>query len=128
MLAQIPPSLLFPQFRLHWLVSGLYKRKPTPSMWPAGPLTSNSKRLVRPCQTLLTTEVPSYSTHSFEPVNGCTRRETCVFQLPKLKSKSCWPSRFFGDCSGPAAPANDATISAGHKRHARKYLIENIIR
>src|SRR4030095_11976295 len=99
-----------------------------PSMWPAGPLTSNSKRLALPFQTLLTTEVPSYSTHCFEAVKGCTRRETWVFQVPKLKSKSCWPSRFFGDCSGLAAPASDATIRAEHRRHARKYLIENIIR
>src|SRR4029453_396359 len=126
MLAQIPPSLLFPQFRLHWLVSGLYKRRPTPSMWPAGPLTSNSKRLARPFQTLLTTEGPPYSTHCFEAVKGCTSRETWVFQVPKLKSKSCWPSRFFGDCSGSAALASDATISARHKRHGRKYLSKTL--
>src|SRR5437870_11847165 len=93
----ITPSLLFAQFRLHWRVSGLYKRSPTPSMWPAGPLTSNSNRLALPSQTLLTTEVPSYSTHCFEPVNGCTRRETWVFQVPKLKSKSCSPSRCVGE-------------------------------
>src|SRR5262249_8930532 len=97
-------------------------------MWPAAPLTSNSKRLARPFQTLVTAEVPSYSAHSFEPVNGCTRRETCALQLPKLKSKSCWPSRFSDDCSGPAALASNATIRAEHRRQVRKYLIGNIIR
>src|SRR5262245_12776900 len=112
----ITPSLLFAQLRLHWCVYGLYKRKPTPSTWPAGPLTFNSKRLARPFQTLVTIEVPSYSAHSVEAVNGCTTRETCVFQLPKLKSKSCWPSCFFGDCSGPAALAKDATIRAEHRK------------
>src|SRR4029450_5089160 len=95
-------------------------------MWPAGPLTSNSKRLALPFQTLLMTEVPSYSTHCFEAVKGCTRPETWVFQVPKLKSKSCWPSRFFGDCSGSAALASDATISAWHKRHGRKYLSKTL--
>jgi hypothetical protein len=33
--------------------------RPTPSMCPAGPVASSSKRLARPPQTLLTTEVPS---------------------------------------------------------------------
>src|SRR5437667_10095158 len=103
------PSLLFAQFRLHWWVSGLNKRKPTPSMWPPGPLTFNSKRLALTFQTLLTTEVPSYSIHSFEPVSGCTRRETWVFQVAKLKSKSCCPSRSLGVCSEFPFDAADLT-------------------
>src|SRR4029453_5676472 len=95
----ITPSLLFAQFRVHWGASGLYKRRPTPSMWPPGPLTSNSKRLALPFQTLLTTDVPSYSIHCFEPANGCMRRETWVFQVPKWKSKSCCPSHCVGEGS-----------------------------
>src|SRR4030095_9413244 len=122
------PSLLFAQFRLHLLVCGLYKRRPRPSMRPAGPVTFNSRRLALPLQTLLTTEVPSYSTHCFDPVKGCTRRETCVFQVPKLKSKSCCPSRVFCGCGVGELAGDDSwkncrpTITMQNRRQARKYL------
>src|SRR5215469_606019 len=72
-------------------------------MCPAGPPTSSSSRLARPFQTLRTTEVPSYSTHVVEPVNGCSSRLRCVFQVPISKSKSCWPSR--GAAAGCGAGA-----------------------
>src|SRR6266496_2980108 len=83
------PSRLFAQFKLHWCDWGLYRRRPTPSICPAGPSTSSSNKLARPFHTRRTREVPSYSTQFVEPVNGFLRRDTWVFQLPKLKSKSC---------------------------------------
>src|SRR4029450_4320034 len=98
-------------------------------MWPAGPLTSNSKRLALPFQTLLTIDVPSYSTHCFEPANGCTRRETWVFQMPKWKSKSCCPSRLetFGfvcvaSCALPGCGKLDSTSTTNVKNtHQSSY-------
>src|SRR5512133_892061 len=101
-----------------------------PSMWPAGPLTSNSKRLALPFQTLLTTDVPSYSTHCFEPVNGYMRRETWVFQVLKWKSKSCCPSRLeaFGfdcvaSCALPGCGKLDSTSTANVKIHSPVFIL-----
>src|SRR5215469_170489 len=82
-------------------------------MWPAGPSTSSSTILARPFQTLRTMEVPSYSTQVLEPVNGCSRREMCVFHLPISKSKSCWPSRRAEPWRGGKATA---------RLHAKKYV------
>ena len=62
-------------------------------MCPAGPLASSSRRLARPPQTLLTTEVPLWLGQVREPVSGFCRRRICVFHTPKLKSKSGAPSR-----------------------------------
>src|SRR5215470_12393326 len=84
---------------LHWCDCGLYKRKLSPSRCVVGLLTSSSPRLARPSHTFRTTEVPSRSTHSFEPVSGRSRRLMCVFQLPNSKSKSCCPSPALSFCA-----------------------------
>src|SRR5215208_6795252 len=94
---RVPPALL-EKLRLHWRDSGLYRRRDSPSMLPAGPPTSSSTRLARPFQTLRTTVVPSYSTQVLEPVKGLTSRDRRVFQVPISKSKSCCPSRSVGVC------------------------------
>src|ERR1035438_4443375 len=85
--------MLEAQLRLHWCDSGLYRRSPSPSMRPAGPSASSSSKLARPSHTLLTSDVPSYSAQVDDPVSGCSSRLTCVLQAPRLKSKSCCPSR-----------------------------------
>src|ERR1700693_6295135 len=64
----IMPVRRLAQYRLHWRLCGLYKRKVRPSMCPDGPSASNSFKLARPSQTFRTTTVPSYSTHLFDPV------------------------------------------------------------
>src|SRR5215813_8597904 len=84
---------------LHWCDCGLYKRRLSPSRCIVGLLTSSSPRLARPSHTFRTTEVPSRSTHSFEPVSGRSRRLMCVFQLPNSKSKSCCPSPALSFCA-----------------------------
>src|SRR5215470_20371241 len=62
-------------------------------MCPVGPSVSNSSIWERPSHTLRVTEVPSNSTHLFDPVIGFNRRFKWIFQLPSSKSKSCCPSR-----------------------------------
>src|SRR5215216_3797737 len=82
------PSLELAKLRLHLWVSGLYSRRLNPSKCPPGPSATSSTRLARPPHTFLTVVTPSISTHVVEPVRGCSRRLTCVFHVPILKSKS----------------------------------------
>src|SRR5262249_24152119 len=63
---------------------------------------------------------PSYSTHLVEPLSGWSKRRRCVFQVPKWKSKSCWPSRAagtaFGDSSFAIPEASKGKIvTAAHR-------------
>src|SRR5882757_8846265 len=85
-------------------------------MWPAEPSALYSARLARPSQTFLTIVAPSTSTHVVDPVKGCKRRDECVFQLPRSKSKSRCPSSVFVD----AARAPDAVDCLSRVRSARK--------
>src|SRR5216683_7568723 len=89
----------------HSWVVGLNQRRAISSMCPDGPSALYSARLARPSQTFLTTETPSISTHVVDPVSGCKRRDECVFQVPKSKSKSC--------CPFSTAPACSASVLAG---------------
>src|SRR2546425_3285812 len=139
MIRRPPRSTLFPyttlfrslprpeKFRLPCGDCGSYRRRLSPSKCPAGPSTTSSTRLARPFQTFLTTVAPWYSTHVVEPVKGRSRRLKWVFQVPKWKSKSCWPSRCWGVaelrlsasvCANPAC-AWKARIRANNRTTVR---------
>src|SRR2546421_12345862 len=62
----------------------------------------SSSRSARPFHTWRVDTVPVPSTHSVDPLSGLSKRRTCVFQLPMLKSKSCCPSRATADPSEEA--------------------------
>src|SRR6266536_6459148 len=47
----------------------------------------------RPSQILCVVTVPLSSIDLFDPDSGSSTRLICVFQTPKLKSKSCCPAR-----------------------------------
>src|ERR1700675_5206379 len=95
------PTFGVAKLRLHWCAFGLYTRRDKSSIWPAEPSALYSAKLARPSQTFLTTVIPSMSAHVVDPVSGCRRRDECVFQAPKSKSKSCCPSRGMA-CVTPA--------------------------
>src|SRR5882724_1929953 len=82
----------------------------------------SSSRSARPFQTLRVDTVPVPSTHSVEPLSGLSKRLTCVFQLPMLKSKSCCPSRAIADPSEEAVCAAHPVCVRKARSKARKQV------
>src|SRR5262249_14880950 len=93
--------------------------------------TSSSTKLARPFQILRTTVVPSYSTHSLDPLNGCFNLHRCVCQFPNSQSKSCCPLRADADEAGSdvAEVSCASTTTALTSNHNPKNLriIDEII-
>src|ERR1700726_2497507 len=91
----------------HWGVDGLYQRNDNSS---SGPSDLNSAILARPSQIFFTTVTPVISTQSFDPLKGCNSRQERSFHLPKLKWKSCEPSRSLPAFT-PASPGVPAAAA-----------------
>jgi hypothetical protein len=68
-------------------------------------------QLALPSHTRLTTDEPSYSTHSSDPVSGAFSREMWAFHAPNSKSNVCCCAGVESDCAA-AAGRRRATTSA----------------
>jgi hypothetical protein len=55
--------------------------------------TWNSSTFARPSQIGAQCDLPSYSTHSLDPLRGFVSLRRWIVHEPCAKSKSCWPSR-----------------------------------